>query len=97
MTLILRRLLASSTFAISGTLEALASKLDQAKALTKFSEVVTIEDHLLDGGFGSWLMEAKSLNKSVQCSINPIALSSNVCGTVGSQHTLNTFGNLFKN
>ncbi|HNH33908.1 MAG TPA: SNF2-related protein [bacterium] len=30
MTLILRRLLASSTFAISGTLEALASKLDQA-------------------------------------------------------------------
>ena len=75
----------------------MASKVDQIKALGKFSEVVTIEDHLLDGGFGSWLMEAKTLESSLTSQINPIALRSNVCGTVGSQHTLNKFGGLNQN
>jgi transketolase len=72
----------------------MASKVDQIKTLGKFSEVVTIEDHLLDGGFGSWLMEAKTLAPFLNSQINPIALGSNVCGTVGSQHELNKFGGL---
>ena len=72
----------------------MASKVDQISALEKFSEVVTIEDHLLDGGFGSWLMEAKTLNPLLTSQINPIALSSGVCGTVGSQSVLNSVGGL---
>jgi transketolase len=75
----------------------MGSKVDQIAALGKYSEVVTIEDHLLDGGFGSWLMEAKTLESSLTSQINPIALRSNVCGTVGSQHTLNKFGGLYQN
>ncbi len=73
----------------------MASKVNQINALGKFSEVVTIEDHLLDGGFGSWLMEAKSLTTGLQCTIRPIALNSDVCGTVGSQLVLNRCGGLF--
>lgn len=73
----------------------MASKVNQINALGKCSEVVTIEDHLLDGGFGSWLMEAKSLATDLQCTISPIALNSNVCGTVGSQFVLNRCGGLF--
>jgi SNF2 family DNA or RNA helicase len=48
MTLILRRLLASSTYAISGTLEALANKLDETiKAQTPTPEDIqeTVEDN----------------------------------------------------
>ena len=70
------------------------SKIDQIALLAKYSEVVTIEDHLLDGGFGSWLLEAKSISKSENCVVEAIALSQNVCGTVGAQSTLNHFGGL---
>lgn len=60
----------------------------------KFDEIVTLEDHLVDGGFGSWMMEALVGKPGVETRINVHALTSNVCGTVGSQSTLNKLGGL---
>jgi transketolase len=72
----------------------MGSKADQVVRLKKYKEVMALEDHLLDGGFGSWLMEAKSLEVGLQCHISSVALNSAVCGTVGSQSFLNRFGQI---
>lgn len=69
-------------------------KAMQAAQLQRFDEVVTVEDHLLDGGFGSWLLETQLLSPATQCRINAIALDPVVCGTVGSQTTLNKLGGI---
>jgi transketolase len=55
--------------------------------------VSTVEDHLIDAGFGSWLLEAAAaagLAARVACR----GLDPKVCGTVGSQATLNALGGL---
>jgi transketolase len=67
-----------------------AGQVDQAR---RFREVLTLEDHLLDAGFGSWLMEALAQG-ACTTRVVPRALSPDVCGTVGSQTTLNTLGGL---
>jgi transketolase len=71
----------------------MAAKSDQPRIVKKFDEVVTFEDHLIDGGFGSWLCESLVM---AQCNtrVRPVALSAQVCGTVGSQSTLNRLGGL---
>lgn len=72
----------------------MADKAAQIEPLRDFEEVVTLEDHLQDGGFGSWLLEAKVHDTSLSCIVRPVSLSSEVCGTVGSQATLNRLGGL---
>ncbi len=72
----------------------MASKSEQPAMLSRLSEVQTFEDHLYDGGFGSWMLEARALDPSLRCVVRPTALSPDVCGTVGSQATLNRFGGL---
>lgn len=72
----------------------MADKRCQVEALRSRSEVVTIEDHLQDGGFGSWLMEACATDPMPTCKVRPVALSPEVCGTVGTQAVLNRLGGL---
>ena len=72
----------------------MASKGIQADTTRCFEEVVTVEDHLLDGGFGSWMLEAVNLASPSAVRVSPHALSERVCGTVGSQQTLNAMGGL---
>ncbi len=72
----------------------MASKVEQCAAVDEFHEVVTLEDHLIDGGFGSWMMEAVVGKPGVTSQIKVHALSSVVCGTVGSQNTLNILGGI---
>jgi transketolase len=72
----------------------MAAKTAQAEILRPYDEVVTIEDHLQDGGFGSWMLEAKAMDSKLACVVRPVALSPEVCGTVGSQATLNRLGGL---
>lgn len=72
----------------------MAAKARQAEQLSAHETVVTVEDHLLDGGFGSWLLEARAMDPALSTQIRPIALSAEICGTVGSQATLNTLGGL---
>jgi transketolase len=56
-------------------------------------EVTTLEDHLQDGGFGSWLAESVA-GTPAAARITPIALSADVCDLVASQATLNRLGGL---
>lgn len=68
----------------------MAAKNTQASYLNKLKKLLTIEEHLLDGGFGSWLLESMlQLPLDQKPLIECKALHSAVCGAVGSQKTLN--------
>ena len=69
------------------------SKGVQLKVAAAFKDVITFEDHLTDGGFGSWLAEAL-LQSDCTTRVHSVGLSPEVCGTVGSQVTLNRLGGL---
>jgi transketolase len=66
----------------------------QAKQVAVFETVVTVEDHLMDGGFGSWLLEAVTINPELLVRIKIKSLNPKVCGMVGKQSTLNSEGGL---
>ena len=70
------------------------SKALQVEQVRMRGHIFTIEDHLEDGGFGSWLSEALNREPLLCPHLRSFALSSNVCGLVGSQATLNTLGGL---
>jgi transketolase len=59
----------------------------QQEQINKFQEIITVEDHLLDGGFGSWLREAVTLPET-HIRIKNKALNLNVIGKVGSEEYL---------
>lgn len=75
----------------------MAAKREQAAQCARWQEVMTLEDHLLDGGFGSWMLEAQALaaaQGAATTRVHPRALDAAVCGTVGSQAMLNRLGGL---
>ncbi len=74
----------------------MSSKRHQINMIKDKKEILTLEDHLQDGGFGSWMLEANSLIENSNTSIKTVALDSKVCGTVGSQEMLNKLGGIVK-
>jgi len=66
-------------------------QVDQVRSAAR---VVTVEDHLIDGGFGSWLLESVAGEGGLTERIRTRGLDSSVCGTVGSQAALNALGGL---
>lgn len=66
----------------------MAAKASQAQQLYAYEDVITIEDHLQDGGFGSWLLESVAGVDNLIGKVRIKALNSNVCGMVGRQETL---------
>lgn len=72
----------------------MACKEKQARMLAMHDRIVVLEDHLVDGGFGSWLLEARALWGPATCAIELVSLKASVCGTVGAQNTLNAYGGL---
>ena len=56
------------------------------KQISKFKKILTIENHLEDGGFSSWMREVNGANTNIQ--ISSMSLSSKVIGKVGSQDFL---------
>lgn len=66
----------------------MTSKHAQSKWLESYQTVVTFENHLLDGGFGSWLLEAASQIPNLNTKIKPSFLQDSVCGEVGSETAL---------
>lgn len=72
------------------------TKEAQVRQLENFSTVITVEDHLMDAGFGSWLLEATSIRPDLLARIKIKALDSKVCGMVGKQATLNAEGGLIE-
>jgi transketolase len=82
------------TSLFSMPLWSMKSKCTQPEHIARFDQIVTIEDHLKDGGFGSWMLEANSLCTNGESKIRLIALDAKVCGMVGKQGTLNLMGGL---
>jgi transketolase len=66
-------------------------KRNQSAQLTNYEKVFTCEDHLTDGGFGSWLLEAAEKQRH---KIHIKSLGSVVCGKVGSEQSLAKLGGL---
>lgn len=66
----------------------------QASQVEEFEKVITVEDHLMDGGFGSWLLEATSVRPELLGRIRIKSLNSKVCGMVAKQSTMNAQGGL---
>jgi transketolase len=59
----------------------------QQNQIDKFDEIITVEDHLLDCGFGSWIRESITKPNTHIKIINK-ALSQDVIGKVGSEEYL---------
>ena len=72
----------------------MAIKESQAAQIKNWDEVVTVEDHLKDAGFGSWMLEAAMDTPELLTRIKIKALSPKVCGMVGRQEVLNELGGL---
>lgn len=72
------------------------SKAKQAEQLSRFDSVITVEDHLIDGGFGSWLMESVVGNNNLISKLKLKYLDSRICGMVANQNTLNNEGGLIE-
>lgn len=62
-------------------------KTNHSNEINKWDEIITLEDHLEDGGFGSYILECNLKNKS-RTSISVKSLNSKVCGVVGDQERL---------
>ena len=63
----------------------------QQSQINNFSEIITVEDHLEDGGFGSWIRESVTNTHSHLKLIN-MALKSDIIGAVGSENFLLKLG-----
>ncbi|MEY5097703.1 MAG: hypothetical protein RJA36_422, partial [Pseudomonadota bacterium] len=72
----------------------MGSKALQAGQVAGHARVTSLEDHLRDAGFGSWLMESVCDRPELLARLRVQALDPRVCGTVGSQATLNAWGGL---
>lgn len=72
----------------------MASKALQIEQVQDVDHIVTMEDHLADGGFGSWLLESLARAPHLRGRISEFALDPVVCGMVGSQGTLNAAAGL---
>lgn len=78
----------------------MAAKAVQPAQLARHRRVLTVEDHLVDGGFGAWMMESAALADLPELAadggtrILPLGLGPSVCGLVASQQTLHQHGGL---
>ena len=62
------------------------SKRKMKKKIKKFKQILTIENHLEDGGFSSWLREVNGNDTNVK--ISSMSLDSSVVGKVGTKDFL---------
>ncbi len=72
----------------------MSTKGPQAAQLQPWTELRTVEDHLNDGGFGSWMLESLRERPELRSRILPMGLTPDVCGMVASQAVLNELGGL---
>ena len=69
----------------------------QGQKISTFDCITTVEDHLVDGGFGSWMLESLVHSPHLLPKIQIKALDPIVCGLVGNQPELNSIGGLSVN
>lgn len=70
------------------------AKAQQPAQVAPWEQVTTVEDHLADCGFGSWMAESLMGQGSLAARLQVRALDPKVCGMVGSQAALNAAGGL---
>lgn len=70
------------------------SKNTQRIQVEKYDLVVSFEDHLIDGGFGSWVLESLANDIESISKIRINAIDARVCGAVGVQEVLNKYAGL---
>jgi len=66
----------------------------QSSQVSELTSVITLEDHLEDGGFGSWILESLSNHRELRNRVENMSLNSIVCGSVATQKELNELGGL---
>jgi transketolase len=66
----------------------------QSTQIKPYTEIISVEDHLEDAGFGSWLLEASASIENNATRVKICGLNSSVCGMVGKQALLNKLGGL---
>lgn len=69
-------------------------KQEQAARVIRARHVVTVEDHLIDAGFGSWLVESLTSFPELRARVGHRALDHRVCGLVGTQAWLTSLSGL---
>jgi transketolase len=69
-------------------------KKNQHSQMARLKELITIEDHLEDCGFGSWILESLMNISGDVPKITTRSLNSDICGFVGTQKILNEMGGL---
>lgn len=72
----------------------MAHKHTQVAQAAGLQRLITVEDHLIDGGFGSWMTEALQIMGGRMPLRSSLGLDASVCGLVGAQATLNAAGGL---
>ena len=72
----------------------MGQKKFQIEQVEKYSSLTTVEDHLLDAGFGSWMLESLTSSPALLNRINIKSLDSVVCGMVASQAELHKVSKL---
>jgi len=66
-------------------------KNQQFNYIKKYDEIITVENHLQDGGFGSWISESLTRKKNkIKTKITSKFIDHNVVGKVGSEVYLNS-------
>ena len=70
------------------------TKVQQVINVSRYCQVTTLEDHLEDGGFGSWMLEALSSSPEIIGRMRIKGLNPAVTGVVAKQATLNMVGGL---
>lgn len=72
----------------------MSAKPAQSAQVRGTRQLTIVEDHLTDGGFGSWLLESVVGEMGLVERIRIKALKPDVCRMVGSQAMLNALGGL---
>ena len=72
------------------------TKDEQALNIKPFKCVSTFEDHLVDGGFGSWLLESLQGNRELRSKIKINGLKESLTEMVGSESYLCQMAELYK-
>jgi transketolase len=70
----------------------MGSKIMQANQVLNCVVVNTIEDHLIDGGLSSWMLESLIDHPNLITKIRPKALNPKICNAVASQNELHRLG-----
>jgi transketolase len=84
----------SSVDIFSMPLWGMSTRDKQAEWVSKYTQVEIYEDHLIDGGFGSWILESLGQHPQLRARVRIHALDPIVCGLVGTQDQLERLGGL---